>query len=443
MDRNQALRLLKGGPEGIAEWNRRRARDDDIPSLLDADLAGADLSEVDLSAANLRGANLHGTDLRAATLHSADLSEAQLTGADLSRADLSRAILSAANLYAANLSGANLGGAILREANLNTADLIEANLVRADLLGASLGAANLRRANLKHASLRWATLCAADLSEAQLTGADLSRADLRGAVLSASTLCAATLSGANLGGADFARAICDSTTFAGVDLSAVSGLESADHRAPSTVGTDTLFRSIGRIPEAFLRGCGVPEALIQQLPSIIRSMEPAQIYSCFISYSNKDEDFANRLHSRMVEEKLRVWLAPEEVPGGEERHDKIDEVIRLYDKLLIVLSPASMGSEWVKTEVRKARRAEIRENKRKLIPIALVEFDAIRNWECFNADSGMDVDVEIRQSRILDFSKWQDHEFFEEAFDRLIASLAAEDSTGSPAHPSIPPEMPR
>lgn len=40
MDRDEALRLLEGGPEGVAEWNRRREAGEEIPDL------GADCSAV-------------------------------------------------------------------------------------------------------------------------------------------------------------------------------------------------------------------------------------------------------------------------------------------------------------------------------------------------------------------------------------------------------------
>ena len=51
---------------------------------------------------------------------------------------------------------------------------------------------------------------------------------------------------------------------------------------------------------------------------------------------------------------LRVWFAPEDVQGGKKLHEQIDEAIRAYDKLLLVLSPESMNSEWVRTEIREA-----------------------------------------------------------------------------------------
>jgi hypothetical protein len=78
MDRDEALRLLRGGTEGVAEWNRLRRSETDRAAI---DLRGADLSGADLrraflmravlSGANLRGANLRGADLRGASLRGA------------------------------------------------------------------------------------------------------------------------------------------------------------------------------------------------------------------------------------------------------------------------------------------------------------------------------------------------------------------------------------
>jgi hypothetical protein len=161
------------------------------------------------------------------------------------------------------------------------------------------------------------------------------------------------------------------------------------------------------------------------------AMQPIQFYSCFISYSTKDEDFAKRLHSKMRDEGLRVWFSPEDIRGGKKLHEQIDEAIRLYDKLLLFLSSESMKTEWVKTEIRKERKAEIKEGKRKLFPIRLVDFNTIREWECFDGDSGKHLGVEIRELFIPDFSNWKEHDSFEAAFQRLLKDLKAEESTGA------------
>jgi hypothetical protein len=56
---------------------------------------------------------------------------------------------------------------------------------------------------------------------------------------------------------------------------------------------------------------------------------------------------------------------------GKKLHEQIDEAIRLYDRLLLILSEHSMESEWVKTEIANARKREMREKRRMLFPMSL------------------------------------------------------------------------
>jgi hypothetical protein len=176
----------------------------------------------------------------------------------------------------------------------------------------------------------------------------------------------------------------------------------------------------------FLRGCGVPDSFITQARALIGAEDGIQFYSCFISYSGKDEEFARRLHGRLQQDHVRVWFAPHDIQGGKKLHEQIDEAIRVYDKLLILLSPNSLQSEWVMTELRKARKAERKTGKRKLFPVGLVDYTTLQEWECFDADSGKDLGVEVREYFIPDFSNWNDHDAFEAGFARLLKDLRAD-----------------
>ena len=233
----------------------------------------------------------------------------------------------------------------------------------------------------------------------------------------------ADLGRANLRGADFTAARTYATNFADVDLSAAKGLEFVNHGGPSTIGIDTIYKSRGKIPEAFLRGCGVPDEFIAYIGSMVG--RPIEFYSCFISYSTKDQKFAERLHADLQAKGVRCWFAPEEMKGGRKLHEQIDEAIRLHDKLLLILSEHSMSSEWVRTEIAKARKREVKEGRRVLFPVRLVEFDVLRDWECFDADIGIDSAREIREYFIPDFSDWKDHDSYQAAFQRLVKDLKA------------------
>jgi hypothetical protein len=351
-----------------------------------------------------------------------------LNGTDLSGRDLSGARLVGADLSGAKLSGIDLVDANLRDADLSHADLSHADLRRVILRGADLRGADLRDADLRHADLSGADLSGADLFNAILIGANLCGTNLCDANLVYTNLSHTNLSRANLGGADFTNATLALTTFADNDLSEVKGLGKVLHVAPSSIGVDTLYKSAGKIPEEFLRGCGIPDDFIAFIPSHFGVQQAIQFYSCFISYSTRDEEFARRLNSRMRDEKLRVWFAPEDMKGGRKLQEQIERAIQLHDRLLLVLSEDSMQSEWVINEVQRARETEIKEGRRKLFPITIVEFEKVKAWRRFDADTGKDLAKEVREYFVPDFSNWKDHDAFEKAFERLLLDLRAEEN---------------
>jgi hypothetical protein len=329
-----------------------------------------------------------------------DLTNANLRGTNLDRMNLSGADLSRADLGDDCTLSARVVTSLLR-ADLRRAHLVQTNLVGADLREADLRGAHLVQTNFVGANLREAALCEAFLEFANLTGAELSDSD-------------------------FAESQILWTIFADNDLGSVKGLADVIHVGPSIIGIDTIYRSKGKIPDVFLRGCGVPDEFIIYAKSLVTN--PIQFYSCFISYSTKDQDFADRLYADLQNKSVRCWFAPHDIQSGKKIHEQIDEAIRLHDKLLLILSPHSMESEWVKTEIAKARKRELRDQRRVLFPIRLAPFETLRDWECFDADTGKDSAREIREYFIPDFSNWKNHDSYQEAFQRLLTDLKASDA---------------
>jgi hypothetical protein len=97
-------------------------------------------------------------------------------------------------------------------------------------------------------------------------------------------------------GANFEGALIWEAIFADADLSSCTGLDSVNHVGPSTLGIDSIIRSKGQIPKAFLRGVGLPDEWIAYIPSLVGDF---QFFSTFISYSSLDRSFANRLYEAL------------------------------------------------------------------------------------------------------------------------------------------------
>jgi TIR domain/Pentapeptide repeats (8 copies) len=301
------------------------------------------------------------------------------TGVILTEADLTHADLRMATLYAADLGGADLTDADLAGADLTSTNLTGANLRAAHLVSANLEQTNLREANLTHANL---------------TGANLT--------------------GANLTTADLSEVRFYETIFGDTNLTAVRGLETCVHDGPSTIDHRTLAKS-WPLPLTFLRGCGLPDALIDYLPSLFN--ESFQFYSCFISYASKDHAFAERLHADLQNKGVRCWFAPEDMKIGDRLRPRIDETIRVYDKLLLVLSKTSVASQWVEQEVETALARERQQGTTILFPVRIdnTVMTLETGWPAL-----------IRNTRnIGDFRRWKTHGVYQQAFDRLLRDLKA------------------
>ena len=180
-----------------------------------------------------------------------------------------------------------------------------------------------------------------------------------------------------------------------------------------------------------------PELHHTQQPSRVSPRSAARqpkFYSCFISYSTKDQVFARRLVADLDKEGVTCWYAEHDVVGGRKLHEQIEDAIQRHDKLLLILSAFSMHSEWVRTEIAKARKRELREGCRMLFPISLVPFEMIRDWECFDGDTGKDSAREVREYYIPDFSNWKtDADAYNQQLDRVVKSLTG-NSVGDTPH---------
>ncbi len=236
--------------------------------------------------------------------------------------------------------------------------------------------------------------------------ANLIRANLISTDFSRANLIYANFSEAYLRNASFDQATLWETVFARTDLTEVKGLESCIHNGPSSLGIETFFKSAGTIPQTFLRGCGVPDQSITFARSLIS--QAIEFYSCFISYSSHDQAFAERLHADLVAKNLQCWFAPEDLKIGDRFQERIEESIRLFDKVMIVLSEASVQSAWVEREVNAAREREDREKRTVLFPIR-IDDEVMNTPQPWAAD--------IRRSRhIGDFREWENLFFVSEGF---------------------------
>jgi len=112
---------------------------------------------------------------------------------------------------------------------------------------------------------------------------------------------------------------------------------------------------------------------------------------------------------------VRCWFAPVDLRIGAPIRSTIDESIRAYDKLLLVLSEHSISSKWVEQEAETALDRERERNHTVAFPIRLADsvMSSILGWTAY-----------LRRTRnIGDFRHWRNQEQYSRAFDRLVRDL--------------------
>lgn len=292
--------------------------------------------------------------------------------------------------------------------DLSDLDIDGAMFAYADLTGCHLLTKNCFNYDFRGTRLRRVDLGNANLSRANLQGADLSQAHL---VLT-------NLFDADLSRSNFTNATLGWTVFGNNDLSSVVGLETVHHVFPSTIGVDTLYRSGGNIPRAFLTGAGVPENLIEYVPAL--TQQALQFYKCFISFAEPDDEISEKVYSDLQLAGVRCWRWKEDARWGQGLFQAIDAAIRIYDKVIIICSEASLNSPAVIREIERALQKEdelAREGRPSdvLFPLRLDDY-VLDGWDHHRR-------ADVRAKYVGDFSHWREPESYRLALARLLRDL--------------------
>jgi hypothetical protein len=150
-------------------------------------------------------------------------------------------------------------------------------------------------------------------------------------------------------------------------------------------------------------------------------MKQQKYYSCFISYSRQDKDFARWLYDSLSAAGIQCWLDEKMIAAGDKIVNEIDKGIKHRDKVLLCCSENSLNSWWVNDEISKTFDKEEKLWKERnqeilvLIPLNLDGF--LFKWDGAVANR-------LKDRLAPDFEGWQNGlERFQKEVDGIIKAL--------------------
>lgn len=124
----------------------------------------------------------------------------------------------------------------------------------------------------------------------------------------------------------------------------------------------------------------------------------------FVSYSSEDSTHANQIVSTLESKGIPCWIAPRDIPAGSSYTTSISQAIDECSFFLLILSPQSLDSLWVRKELARAVNLS-----KQILPLMLEDFQLngemrfylgnIQAWRyCFDPKGTLDAMIAFIRS---------------------------------------------
>ena len=115
-------------------------------------------------------------------------------------------------------------------------------------------------------------------------------------------------------------------------------------------------------------------ALFERISIADIKSSPRNPRQIFLSHAHEDADFAKRLAKDLQDIGLIVWMTPDSIQPGEQWVSAIERGLNESGVFIVLLTPNSVRSKWVKKETQWALQAE-QNNVLKLVPVMAKQCD--------------------------------------------------------------------
>lgn len=96
-------------------------------------------------------------------------------------------------------------------------------------------------------------------------------------------------------------------------------------------------------------------------------------YQVFLSYASADKEIAQRIVDELCQRGVSVWFGAYELQVGDSIAKAIEDAISASDYLVVLLSPNSVNSVWVRNELAAALSGDLSARDITLLPVVIAD----------------------------------------------------------------------
>lgn len=153
---------------------------------------------------------------------------------------------------------------------------------------------------------------------------------------------------------------------------------------------------------------------------------PGKSRQVFISYAQADKEVARRITDELRRSSIHVWFDEWELKPGDSIANRIDQAVSTSDLLLVLLSPNSIESHWVQSELNASLSNELKSRAITVVPALIEECEiptSLSHLSYLDLRSNIELGLRrlVNQIAILptiDFARLDAH-----SFENLISDL--------------------
>jgi hypothetical protein len=130
--------------------------------------------------------------------------------------------------------------------------------------------------------------------------------------------------------------------------------------------------------------------------------DPLRVFVSHTTHDPRDLALAHALHEGLTARGANVWIAPDEIRPGLKWEQELAENLNQATHFLVIISAASIHSEWVQKEIEMARQRYEKNPQLQILPLIIGQLDYFPNQDFLSQFQKLEQHDSQHNARLLE-----------------------------------------